>query len=184
VTGSTIRTLTAQRWNSLVPAVAVIALSIACMVVPIDPQLVEQAGYLGVFVVTLLATGALVLPMPYLAVIARAATLLDPISVAVLAGVAAAIGELTGYALGRSGRGLIPDNRWVETTRAWMNRHGFATVTVAAFIPNPAFDAVGALAGAVGYAPWRFCVACFIGKTAKFLLIGLAASGVVTWMSG
>jgi membrane protein YqaA with SNARE-associated domain len=65
-----------------------------------------------------------------------------------------------------------------------MNRHGFATVTVAAFIPNPAFDAVGALAGAVGYAPWRFCVACFIGKTAKFLLIGLAASGVVTWMSG
>jgi membrane protein YqaA with SNARE-associated domain len=179
-----IQTLPPQRWNSLVPAVAVIALSIASLVVPIDAELLEQNGYIGVFVVTLLTTGALVLPIPYLAVIARAATVLDPINVALIAGIAAAIGELSGYVLGRSGRRLIPEHRWLEVTRAWMTRHGFATVMVAAFIPNPAFDAVGALAGALGYAAWKFCAACFIGKTAKFLLIALAASGVVSRMSG
>ena len=173
-----VRSITASRWNALLPAIVVVGLSAACLLVPINPELLEQAGYAGVFVVTLITTGALVLPVPYLAVIARVAIALDPITVAIVAGIAAALGELTGYAIGRSGRELLPERRWLQVTRQWMNRHGFATVAVAAFIPNPAFDAVGALAGATGYGVWKFCVACFLGKTAKFLVVALAASRI------
>jgi membrane protein YqaA with SNARE-associated domain len=171
-----VRSLARARWNALLPTIAVVGLSIACLLAPIDTELLERAGYAGVFVVTLVTTGALVLPVPYLAVIARVAMALDPVTVAVIAGVAAAIGELTGYVIGRSGRELLPEGRWLQVTRPWMSRHGFVTVAVAAFIPNPAFDAVGALAGATGYGPWRFCLACFVGKTAKFLIVALAAS--------
>jgi membrane protein YqaA with SNARE-associated domain len=60
-----------------------------------------------------------------------------------------------------------------------MGRYGFATVAAASFVPNPAFDAVGALAGALGYNAWRFWLACFLGKTARFLIIALAASSIV-----
>src|SRR5215213_7672730 len=174
-----IDSMTRQKLTSLVAVISVVGLSIACLLIPVDVESMGNEGYLGVFVITLVTTGALVLPGPYLAVIARAATLLDPVTVAIVAGIAAAIGELAGYVLGRSGRQLVPDNRWVKMTQAWMGRHGFATVTVAAFIPNPAFDAVGAIAGALGYAPWRFCLACFVGKTAKFLIVAFTASGLV-----
>jgi membrane protein YqaA with SNARE-associated domain len=167
-----------SRWNAPLTALAVVGLSVACLLVPIDPDLMERAGYAGVFAVTLLATGALVLPVPYLAIIARVAMSLDPVTVAVVAGVAAALGELTGYVIGSCGRGLLSGNRWIELTRRWMNRHGFATVAVASFLPNPAFDVVGALAGALGYQAWKFCAACFVGKTAKFLVIALAARGL------
>ena len=177
-----VRSLGRGRWNSLLPAAAVAALSVGCIFVPLDVELLERAGHVGVFVITLVTTAALVLPVPYLAVIARAATVLDPVSVAIVAGIAAAIGEMTGYLLGKSGRQLLPEHRWLHMTNRWMSRHGFATVTLAAFIPNPAFDAVGALAGALNYAPWKFCLACFMGKTAKFLLIALAANGVFEGM--
>jgi membrane protein YqaA with SNARE-associated domain len=173
-----VRSLTTFRWNALLPAIAVVGLSAACLLLPIDPALLERGGYAGVFAITLIATGALVLPVPYLAVIARVAMELDPVTVAVVAGVAAALGELTGYLIGVSGRELLQGNRWLELTRRWMSRHGFATVAVASFIPNPAFDAVGALAGALGYRAWKFCLACFVGKTAKFLVIALGARGL------
>src|SRR5688572_3699680 len=143
-----VRSITASRWNALLPVGVVVGLSVACLLVPIDTELLERAGYAGVFIVTLVTTGALVLPVPYLAVIARVAMALDPVTVAVVAGIAAALGELTGYVIGRSGRELLRERRWLQITRRWMSRHGFATVVVAAFIPNPAFDAVGALAGA------------------------------------
>jgi membrane protein YqaA with SNARE-associated domain len=173
-----VRSLAIFRWNALLPAMAAVALSAACLLVPIDPDLLERGGYAGVFTITLIATGALVLPVPYLAVIARVATELDPVAVAMVAGVAAALGELTGYVIGASGRDLVSGNRLLELTRQWMSRHGFATVAVASFIPNPAFDAVGALAGALGFRAWKFCAACFLGKTAKFLLVALAARGL------
>src|SRR5262245_24674801 len=111
-----IQTLPTRGFNSIVAICAVIALSAACLLVPIDVQVLEQAGYAGVFVITLLTTGALVLPVPYLAVIARAATVLDPVTLALVAGVAAALGELTGYILGRSGRSLVPDHPWARKT--------------------------------------------------------------------
>ena len=57
-----------------------------------------------------------------------------------------------------------------------MQRHGFLSIAVFAFIPNPAFDAAGIAAGALRYAAWRFAFACFLGKTAKFLAIAAFGS--------
>lgn len=155
---------------------AVASISALVLVAPIDYQAVGDYGYLGVFVITLITTGAFVLPIPYLAVIFKAATFLDPVAVALIAGLAAALGEMTGYLVGASGRDLIGRGRWERASERWMQRHGFLTIAVLAFIPNPAFDAAGIAAGALRYAAWRFALACFIGKTAKFLLIALFGS--------
>jgi membrane protein YqaA with SNARE-associated domain len=150
---------------------AIISLSALILVAPIRWEAMGNYGYLGVFVATLVTTGALVLPIPYLAVIYEVASYLNPLAVALVAGVASAIGELTGYWLGYSGRELVDEARWERGAERWMRKHGFWSITVFAFIPNPAFDAAGIAAGALRYPIWKFALACFVGKTAKFLLV-------------
>jgi membrane protein YqaA with SNARE-associated domain len=158
----------------------VVAISAAVLLVPTDTyELLGDYGYLGVFVVTLLTTGALVLPVPYLFIIGKAGTFLDPVGVALIAGLAAALGELTGYLLGFGGRELLESSRWHRAAEHWMRRHGFVTVTVFSFVPNPVFDAVGIAAGVLRYAVWKFTLACFLGKAAKFLLV--AGAGARFW---
>src|SRR5579884_952996 len=156
------------------PALAllgVLALSVALVFVPIDYKALGHYGYLGVFTVTLLATGALVLPVPYLAVIVIAGSFLDPRLVAVVAGAAAALGELTGYLVGYTGRALLPKNRWYLLVERGVSRFGGPVVFLAAVIPNPFFDAVGIIAGALRLPLWVFLVACFLGKAIRFWLI-------------
>ena len=155
---------------------AVASITALVLVAPVDYEALGNYGYLGVFLITLITTGAFVLPVPYLAVIFKAGTFLDPVLVALVAGVAAAIGELTGYLVGASSRELLGHSRWERASERWMQRHGFLTITVLAFIPNPAFDAAGIAAGALRYAAWRFALACFVGKAAKFLAIAAFGS--------
>jgi membrane protein YqaA with SNARE-associated domain len=156
---------------------AVVAISVGLLLVPSETyELLGDYGYLGVFAVTLLTTGALVLPVPYLFIIAKAGTFLDPLGVALVAGLAAGLGELTGYLLGIGGRELLEQSRWHRAATRWMKRHGFVTVWVFSFVPNPLFDAVGIAAGALRYPVWKFIVACFLGKSAKFLVVAAAGS--------
>lgn len=161
-------------------AAAILAVaSVSALILLVPGELYESLGnygYLGVFLITLITTGAFVLPVPYLAVIFKAATYLDPLGVALVAGVAAALGELTGYLLGFGSRDLLARNRWERASERWMQRHGFLTVTVLAFIPNPVFDAAGIAAGALRYPVLRFALACFVGKTVKFVLIAYFGS--------
>lgn len=153
-----------------------VGLSTLALAVPIDVDRIGDYGYLGVFLITLITTGAFVLPIPYLAVIFRAGTFLNPVAVALVAGLAAAGGELTGYLLGYSGRELVAGNRWRLAAERWMARYGFASIVFLSFIPNPFFDAAGIAAGALRYPAWRFALACFLGKTAKFLLVALGGA--------
>jgi membrane protein YqaA with SNARE-associated domain len=156
----------------------VLLISAALLLVPVDYAALGAYGYLGVFLVTLLATGAIVLPVPYLVVIAQASLALDPILVALVAGLGSAIGESSGYLLGLAGRALAADAAWRRRAERWMARYGFVGVVALAFLPNPFFDATGAAAGALGYPWWRFTLAVLIGKTARFLLLGYGASAI------
>lgn len=155
--------------------VAVVAASLGLLLLPIPYAAIGDYGYLGVFLITLLATGAVVAPVPYLAAIVIAGSFLNPLGVAVVAGVASAIGELTGYGAGRAGRLLLPDTRWRRALERAMSRFGAVVVFAAALVPNPLFDAVGLTAGAARVPIFVFLLACFLGKTLRFW--ALAALG-------
>ena len=180
-TGHTIRTITTTwqgvspraRLRSLLGLAAIVGLSALIVVLPVDYRAMGSYGYLGVFIVTLISTASLVLPVPYLATIVVAGSFLDPKLVALVAGFAAAIGELTGYALGYTGRGLLPDNRYIATIQTAMRRWGGLVIFGAAVIPNPFFDAVGMVAGATRMPVWLFVVAAFLGKTLRFWLFAM-----------
>jgi len=162
----------ARRYLRLLAAVlAVAALNLVVAVAPINWSLLGDYGYVGVFIITLLASGALILPVPYLGAIVVAGMFLNPILVALVAGVASALGELTGYVLGRSGRVVLPKNRWYLAMERGMKRFGAPVIFLAAAVPNPFFDVAGVLAGATKLPIWLFLPAAFLGKTLRFVLL-------------
>jgi membrane protein YqaA with SNARE-associated domain len=148
-------------------------LSAAFLYFPINWQAIGSWGYLGVFGVVFVATASVALPIPYLLIVARAASYLDPIGIALVAGLAGMLGELAGYLIGVGGSGLLPHGRLYERARHWICNYGFWTIAFFACVPNPFFDAMGLMAGTLRYPWWRFALSCFLGKSIKFLVAAL-----------
>lgn len=157
-------------WKLILTLLALGAMSGLFLFFPIDWEKVGNWGYVGVFGVVFVATASVALPIPYLFIVARAALYLDPFGVTLVAGLAGALGELSGYVLGASGRELFPQNRVYDRANHLMVKYGFWCVVFFAFVPNPVFDAIGFAAGVLRYPLWRFVLACFIGKSMKFAM--------------
>jgi membrane protein YqaA with SNARE-associated domain len=181
-TESKTRTAQRPRWSDLLrrfgwvlSLALVVGLTVALLVAPINYRALGSSGYLGVFGATLAGTAAVIVPVPYLVAVVGAGSYLDPFAVAVVAGLAAALGELVGYLGGMTGRLLLPRNRWVQLLERGMKRFGSGVVFVGAVVPNPFFDAIGVVAGATRFPLALFVPACFLGKTVRFWI--LAAFG-------
>ena len=54
-----------------------------------------------------------------------------------------------------------------------MEKFGTLIVFFVAFVPNPVFDVVGIIAGAMRMPAWRFLLACCLGKSLRFVLLAL-----------
>ena len=81
---------------------------------------VGQLSYGAVAGAVLLASGGLVVPVPALAITCTTATFLNPAAVAIIAGLAGTLGELTGYFLGYSGSGVLERRRLYHRVENWM----------------------------------------------------------------
>ena len=137
----------------------------------------EGYGYLGVFVVSLVLNGTVLLPVGNMALIASlGATLQVPLFVGLAGGAGAGIGEMTGYLLGRSGRGLIGGGRMYASVERWVKRWGWLAVFVLSVFPL-VFDVVGIIAGVLRMPLWRFFLACWLGRV--LLYTGVAWAGVM-----
>lgn len=141
-----------------------------------DPEAVQRYGYLGIFVTTLIATGGIVLPVPYLLAVAAAGMVLNPLLVGLVAGLASALGELTGYLVGFAGLPIVRRSRWRASIERWVERRGFWAIFMLSVAPNPLFDAAGIAAGSLGMGIWSFLLACFLGKTLRLTFIAWLAS--------
>ena len=144
----------------------------------------KQVGYAGLGLTVLLASGGLVLPIPGLATACAAGAFLNPLYVALVASSAGTLGELTGYFLGYSGRGILDRSRFYQRIEGWTRRHGWLVLFLVALIPNPIFDLVGIAAGALRYPLWRFLAVVWVGKLSKFLILAYACAYSVDWLTG
>jgi membrane protein YqaA with SNARE-associated domain len=140
----------------------------------VGPAALTALGYPGIFLLMALGSASVFLPTPGFAAVIAAGAVASPVLVGVAAGLGSATGELAGYAAGRAGSDLLGPlrarrlGRWLTLA---LTRHGVAAIVVLAFLPNPAFDAVGLLAGALGYPVRPFWLACALGKAARFVLL-------------
>jgi membrane protein YqaA with SNARE-associated domain len=159
-------------WQSIVLLAATLAITAAMLLIPVSfVQRLGNYGYLGLFVLTLLANATVVLPTPALGAALVAGRALDPWLVGLTTGIAAGLGEITGYMAGRGGSALIEHNRLYQTVERYVQRWGTPTIFVLAFVPGPFLDLAGIVAGSMRMPFWRFLVPCLLGKTLRYIVV-------------
>ena len=148
-----------------------------------NPDLIDnlqEYGYLGAFLISMVLNATVVLPAGnFLVLAALGSALPSPVLVGLAAAAGAAIGEMTGYLAGYSGRAIVPQhNKWYIRVHGWLNRFGMLAVIGLSAAPL-LFDVAGITAGVMRFPAPKFFVACFIGRS--LLYIFLAWAGAMGW---
>ncbi len=129
----------------------------------------QEYGYGGVFVISLLSAAMIFIPAPGWAVVIALGGILNPYLVGIVAGIGSGIGELTGYMIGNGVRKL--SDAKLGKYKEWIKKYGGGAVFVLAFIPNPFFDIAGLVAGALKIKIWKFLLACILGRTLRYIIL-------------
>lgn len=181
------RAATGRAWHREYAYLAIVALIISLFglvffLLDLDLGELRRFGYLGVFLISLIGSASVILPLPGAAVVVSSGQFVDGVSLIpfwLLVGLAAAvgetIGEMTAYLAGLGGKAVIEKRSAYRLLDRWMQRHGTLTMFVLSVVPNPVFDIGGFMAGAVRMPVWRFVLTVFVGKMIKNS--ALAAAG-------
>lgn len=145
--------------------------------------LFERFGYLGIVVINLLSSATVIFPTPGIATTFLAGALWNPVLVGLFSGLGASIGEISGYLVGLSTRGiaykrLVKSNSF-HFLQTYFDKGGFVTILIMALIPVPIFDFVGIIAGTVQYPLWKFVLATFIGRSIRNYLIAYSGAKIL-----
>jgi membrane protein DedA with SNARE-associated domain len=174
----------------LIPILAlllVLAISVALFFLGRDPELIaelEGYGYFGAFLISLIGNASILLPGIVLPLLTGLGVIFYPASglfglfmVGLAGGVGAAIGELSGYMVGYSGRGVVEDKKRYWRLVGWVKKWGALAIFVFALVPL-FFDLVGLAAGVLRFPLWKFILVCWLGRTILYVaFIVLAALG-------
>lgn len=141
----------------------------------------KSYSYLGAFIISVTFNATLILPagnMVILVALGANLPMPGPVIVGLVGGTGAAIGEMTGYIAGRSGRSLLARGNLYHRVEHWVHRWGGLTIFVFSIVPL-VFDLVGIAAGAMRYRFWKFVLFCWLGRMVLYVtVISLAALGL------
>ena len=130
----------------------------------------ENIGYSGVWIISFIAAGSLFLPIPGPAAVCVAAAPdlgLTPLYIGLVSASAEALGEMTGYMAGLSGRSVFERSRYYPRFHSLLVRRGGVILFIGSAVPNPLFDVLGIAAGSIGYPIKKFLTVVFVGKAIK-----------------
>ncbi|MAG14754.1 MAG: hypothetical protein CL874_02585 [Dehalococcoidales bacterium] len=137
-------------------------------------------GYLGAFLISLILNATVILPVGnVLAISTLGAILPSAIMVGLAGGVGAAIGEITGYMAGYSGRGFVQKSRVYQNVEGWVRRWGVPSLFIFSSIPF-IFDLAAIAAGALRFPFWKFFILCWLGRTMSYIIV--AWIGTWSWV--
>ncbi len=153
--------------------------------VPWAQSLIQSWGYFGVFVVSVVGSASIILPLPSFAVIFFAGVFLNPFLVGIFSAFGSTVGEMFSYGIGLGGNRLVKRYRKkLEKGKKWMyEQNGFLLVLVFSATPLPD-DVVGITCGVLKYDWRKFFLACFIGKVALHTFLALGGFYTISWMFG
>ncbi|HEX77457.1 MAG TPA: VTT domain-containing protein [Dehalococcoidia bacterium] len=166
------------QYIGILAILATLALAAAIAVFWENVRNLDSYGYAGAFVISLLGSATVLVPVPALAVVfALGGVLKYPLLVGIMVGLAEPIGELTGYMAGRGGHLAFKNRRGALYTKTqdWMTRRGSLVLLAMSAVPNPFFDLAGVAAGALRYPLYKFLLVLWAGKTVKG--VGVAYAG-------
>jgi uncharacterized membrane protein YdjX (TVP38/TMEM64 family) len=146
----------------------------------------SHLGYLGVFLITLIANATIFLPVPGIWVVFTMGAIFNPFFLGIFAGLGAATGDLAGYLLGFSGSGLAEHSKLYDQIYLFMHRHrrwSELLVMIMAMIPNPFFDLAGIAAGTLKMPVLRFFIFCALGSIIKMLAFAYGGFTIINLWS-
>ncbi len=141
-------------------------------------------GYLGAFMMALIGSTTVILPIPHLAFTFTMGSVLTPWLIGLCAGTGDALGELWGYLAGYAVEDLFAEWKFYPLVERWMRKNGELTVFLMGVVPMPLFDLAGIAGGAVGFPVWRFFLATWLGKTIKAVLFAWGGFYGLSWLAG
>jgi membrane protein YqaA with SNARE-associated domain len=129
-------------------------------------------GYFGIFLISLLGSLSIFFPIPYTVVIFTLGQTLEPILIAVAAGVGSAVGEFSGYLLGWGGRKVISERyrRKMEFLVKVFDRFGPIAIFLFALTPLPD-DLLFIPLGVMRYTIVKAFIPALIGKFLMSLIV-------------
>src|SRR3712207_5243916 len=116
------------RLLNLLGVAAAIAVTLLIFMLRDRLQQLDQYGYAGIFLVTLIGNASLVLPAPAFLAAFAGGGVFNPLVVGIVAAGGATLGELTGYLAGASGGGLVGGSFASGRIQVWMQRYGLVTL--------------------------------------------------------
>ncbi|UCB59797.1 MAG: VTT domain-containing protein [Candidatus Bathyarchaeota archaeon] len=138
-------------------------------------NLAQQFGFFGVFLISLLGTVAIVVPVPYtLVILGLGAAGWDPWLLTISGGLGSAIGELAGYFLGYYGRRIISEERQrkMDFLLKLFGKYSPVAIFIFALTPLPD-DLLFIPLGILRYSLIRAFIPALLGK---FLMVFILAS--------
>ena len=168
-----------KKFIPLLALLLVIAITVGLFLYRDRVAELEDYGYLGAFLVSLVCNATVILPAGNILILSvLGAVLPSAVVVGLVGGAGAAIGEITGYMAGYSGRGLAERSKMYNRVEGWMRRWGALTIFIMSVLPF-IFDLAGIAAGVLRFPFWKFFLLCWLGRTLLYIVVALA--GVWGW---
>lgn len=140
----------------------------------------KSLGLIGIFLINFFGSATIFFPAPAIVSVFAGGVVYGAIAVALVASIGASLGDMLGFFIGYSGKKMFvkKENIWYRIGREQFIRFGGLFVFLFAFVPNPLFDGVGILAGALGYSPYRFFLILFVGRLLRNFMLAFAGSAI------
>jgi len=137
-------------------------------------------GYLGAFLLSLAFNATVILPVGNVLVISALGAVMPSATLVGLAGGAgAAIGEITGFMVGYSGRGIAEKSHLYHRVEGWIRRWGVVTIFIFSLLPF-IFDLAAIAAGVLRFPFWKFLLLCWLGRTISYIVVAII--GAWSWV--
>jgi len=147
-------------------------------------SLLKPYGYLGAFLINLIASSTIIFPLPAAAFVFALGSVLNPLLIGLVSGLGAAIGEFTGYGIGVGSRKIIK-RKWKkqidETQKLFAKYGGFFIIFIFAATPLPD-DIVGIVGGIFRYPIKKYFLAVLLGKIVLNVIIAYAGFYGIKWI--
>jgi len=147
-------------------------------------------GIIALFLFVVFANASLFLPIlvepVILAVAALAPNAFAVLMIAVVTGIAAGLGEMSGYIFGLLGVKTLQKMGEKKVEKIFeigerLANNGMPIIFMGSLTPFP-FDLIGIAAGIIKYDPKKFFVAATLGKIVRYVLVGLAGFWGIAWL--
>jgi uncharacterized membrane protein YdjX (TVP38/TMEM64 family) len=137
--------------------------------------LVQDYGYLGAFLISIVGNFTVFLPVPYALTIYAFGATLNPLLLGVICGLGSTVGEFSAYLVGWGGRRVVEEQygKRLESAKLLVQRHGMLVIFLFCALPLPT-DLILIPLGMLRYDIRKAMIAAFLGKAVMCITVAYA----------